>query len=82
MRSRAKRLHTDLVAKYGSMIAGIGQRLESGEAVPDCLAKTMLQSREEEGLDWTDMCMLASAFMIGGVETVRALADMAGHSLD
>ncbi|KZV99013.1 cytochrome P450 [Exidia glandulosa HHB12029] len=73
MRSRAKRLHADLVLKYGSMISDIGQQLERGDAVPDCLAKTMIQSREEEGLDWTDMCMLASAFMIGGVETTAAI---------
>lgn len=73
MKSRAKRLHADLMAQYGGMINDIQTRLDDGDNVPDCLAKTMIQTRAEEGLDWTDMCMLASAFMIGGVETTAAI---------
>jgi hypothetical protein len=45
--------------------------MQNGATVPDCLAKTMLDAREEEDLDHIDMSILASAFMIGGVETVR-----------
>jgi hypothetical protein len=46
--------------------------MEIGITVPDCLAKTMLDTKEEENLDHLDMAILASAFMIGGVETVRS----------
>lgn len=53
------------------MIESIHQRLSRGQEVPDCLATTLLAMREEEELDDLDMAMMASAFMIAGVETVR-----------
>lgn len=52
------------------MIKDIEARLRAGEDVPDCLAKTMIELRGDEELDHLDMSILASAFMIGGVETV------------
>lgn len=70
MTTRAKKLHSDLVETYGGMIKEIEARLKLGEDVPDCLVKTMLQSQKEENLDFLDMAILCSAFMIGGVETV------------
>ena len=70
MHSRGKRLHEQLAATYGGMIKDIERRMRAGEEVPDCLAKTMIELRESEGLDDLDMAILASAFMIGGVETV------------
>ncbi|KAH7107214.1 cytochrome P450 [Auriculariales sp. MPI-PUGE-AT-0066] len=73
MRSRAHRLHAALMEQYGGMIDTVQKRLELGEDVPNCLAVNMIERREEEGLDWTDMCMLTSAFMIGGVETTAAI---------
>lgn len=71
MRTRGRNLHRDLVDTYGGLIKDIEQRMQNGATVPDCLAKTMLDAREEEDLDHIDMSILASAFMIGGVETVR-----------
>ena len=70
MVARGKRLHGGLVKTYGAMINDIDRKLKAGLPVQDCLAKTMLQTREEENLDHLDMAILASAFMIGGVETV------------
>ena len=71
MQRRGKKLHQGLVETYGGLINDIKQRLDRGVAVEDCLAKSMLQDASEEDLDDLDMSILASAFMIGGVETVR-----------
>ena len=70
MKTRAKKLHADLVDTYGGMILETDERLKRGEHVPDCLVKTLLKLREEEELNHLDMSMLSCAFMIGGVETV------------
>ena len=70
---RGKKLHQEVLETYGGLIHDIEQRLDSGEAVEGCLTKTMLETAEKEGVDDLDMSTLASAFMIGGVETVRAL---------
>ncbi|KAG6818699.1 hypothetical protein H0H93_002698, partial [Arthromyces matolae] len=69
MISRAKKLNEDLVETYGGLIKDIESKLKRGEPVPDCLTKTMLAAREEEELDDTDMAILASAFIIGGMES-------------
>ena len=71
MRSRGVKLHKELIETYGGMVKDIEAQLKEGTPVPDCAAKTMVESREKEGLDDLDMAILASAFMIGGVETVR-----------
>ncbi|KAL7751197.1 hypothetical protein RI367_003403 [Sorochytrium milnesiophthora] len=73
MRRRGRKLHEELIRVYGGMISDVEQRMAAGEAVPDCLVKDMLLSCKEEDLDWKDMCILASAFMIGGVETTAAI---------
>jgi hypothetical protein len=72
MRTLGQKLHQDLVDTYGGFIKDIEHRMEMGITVPECLAKTMLDTKEEENLDHLDMAILASAFMIGGVETVRS----------
>ncbi|ORX93665.1 cytochrome P450 [Clohesyomyces aquaticus] len=72
-RTRGRKLHDDLVETYGGFIKEIDGRLQRGEEVDDCLAKTMLKLRDKENLDHLDMAMLASAFMIGGVETTASL---------
>lgn len=76
MVNRGNKLHQGLVDTYGGMIKEIEQKLASGIVVKDCLAKSMLQVREAENLDDLDMAILASAFMIGGVETVRLLLSL------
>lgn len=73
MRSRGQKLHKGLVDTYGGMIKNIEVRINAGEKVPDCLAKTMLEMRRSEDLDDLDMGILASAFMIGGVETTASI---------
>ena len=75
--TRGKQLHKDLVDTYGGFIDEIRQRLEAGLAVPDCLAESLVLAQEAENLDHLDMAILASAFMIGGVETVRWLVQFA-----
>lgn len=69
--SRGKRLHKGLVETYGGLVKGVEQKVKRGEPVEDCLAKTLAQIRDEEQLDDLDMAIMASAFLIGGVETVR-----------
>ncbi|RDB27130.1 hypothetical protein Hypma_004573 [Hypsizygus marmoreus] len=73
MTTRAKKLHAGLVETYGGMINDIEDRLKRGEDVPDCLAKTMILTKEEEEMDHLDMSILCSAFMIGGVETTASI---------
>jgi len=45
-------------------------RMDAGEAVPDCLVKTLLLTQEKEKLDWEDLCMLSAVFTLGGVHSV------------
>ena len=70
MRSRAKALHQRLVDTYGGMIKQIDLKMQKGIPVRDCLAKAMLMDKSGDHMDHLDMTMLASAFLIGGVETV------------
>jgi len=49
------------------MILQVKARMDRGKNVPDCLVKTLIETQEEEGLDWEDICMLTSVFTIGGV---------------
>jgi hypothetical protein len=79
MHKRGQRLHQGLVNTYGGLVTGIKKSLDRGEDVPDCLAKTMLEVQDKEQLDHLDMSILASAFMIGGVETVSTISSMSGH---
>ncbi|KAK6839153.1 hypothetical protein PG987_005019 [Apiospora arundinis] len=73
MRSRAIKLHSDLKETYGGMIRDIQERMERGDQVPDSLAKTLLLMKEAEQLDDLDLSMMASGFMIGGVETTASI---------
>ena len=78
--ARAQQLHQDIVAFTKPRIDAIAQRRARGEHVPDCLAKTLCETREEEGLDEADIVMMCGALIIGGTNTVRhaicAEADM------
>ncbi|KAJ7339738.1 cytochrome P450 [Mycena albidolilacea] len=73
MRTRGRNLHRDLLDTYGGFIKDIEQRMQIGATVPDCLARTMLEAKGQENLGHIDMSILASAFMIGGVETTAAI---------
>ncbi|CAG8415570.1 unnamed protein product [Penicillium salamii] len=73
MHQRGKKLHNGLVDTYGGIIKDIERKMNSGGQVTDCLAKTMVEVRKKENLDDLDMAILASAFMIGGVETTAAI---------
>ncbi|PVH91546.1 cytochrome P450, partial [Periconia macrospinosa] len=72
-RDRARRLHADLVEAYGGLVESTYEKMQAGAEVKDCLVKTMLLTREKESLDELDMAMLATAFMIGGVETTASV---------
>lgn len=82
MRMRGQKLHNGLLETYGGLIKEIELERNSGKVVDDCLVKSMLQSRKEEDLDCLDMAILASAFMIGGVETVRLPQILAQYTSD
>jgi len=71
MRSRGRRCHDAIVELYGTMITQVKNRMDSGEDVPDCVVKTLIQTQEQENLDWEDMCMLSAVFTLGGVISVR-----------
>ncbi|KAJ7510829.1 cytochrome P450 [Mycena galericulata] len=73
MRTRGRNLHQALVDAYGGLIKDVEHRMQMGVIVPECLAKTMVDTKDEEQLDHLDMAILASAFMIGGVETTAAI---------
>jgi hypothetical protein len=55
---------------YGAMIMRVKARMDAGEDVPDCLVKTLLLTQEQEKLDWEDLCIMATAFNLGGVHSV------------
>lgn len=69
-RERGRVLHDGLIEVYGTMIKDVKARMDSGEHVPDCLVKTLLETQEEENLDWEDLCMLSAVFTLGGVHSV------------
>jgi len=73
MRSRGRKLHDDLIEVYGAMILRVKARLDAGEHVPDCLAKTLIETQEQENLDWEDLCMLAAVFTLGGVHSTSGI---------
>lgn len=68
---RGRKLHDEMVEVYGALLLGVKARMDAGEDVPDCLAKTLWQIRDQENLDWEDMCMLTAVFVLGGVHSVR-----------
>ncbi len=70
MQIHGKELHEALLETYGDLTRKIDAELVSGESVDDCLVKSMLKVRRNQDLDDLDMAILASSFMIGGVETV------------
>ncbi|KAJ7122820.1 cytochrome P450 [Mycena epipterygia] len=73
MRSRGRKLHTDLIEVYGAMYLALKDRVDGGEIVPECLAKTLIEIREKEKLDWEDTCMLAAVFTLGGVHSTSGI---------
>ncbi|KAH9475128.1 Cytochrome P450 monooxygenase virE [Psilocybe cubensis] len=72
-RSRGQKLHDDLIKVYGGMILNFKSRMLSGENVPDCLVKTLLETQESEKLDWEDLCMLSAVFTLGGVHSTSGI---------
>ena len=68
---RGRKLHDEMVEVYGALLMKVKARMDAGEDVPDCLAKTLWQIRDQENLDWEDMCMLTAVFVLGGVHSVR-----------
>ncbi|OJT13260.1 Cytochrome P450 1B1 [Trametes pubescens] len=73
MTTRGRNLNRDILAFNRPYIQDIETRLKRGEDVADCLAKTLLLTREEEQLDDLDIVMLCGALMIGGVETTASV---------
>lgn len=70
IRRRGRRLHRDFLEVYGALILLVKERMESGENVPDCLVKSILEYQENEKLSWADMCLLTTAFATGGSHSV------------
>lgn len=73
-RTRSRRVHDAIVEVYGAMLLRVKARVDGGEEVEDCLAKTLLLEQKNEDLDWEDMCMLSAVFTLGGVHSVSPQA--------
>lgn len=73
MRTRGRNLNKAMIDVYGAMYLNVKDRVTRGDAVPDCLVKTLIDTAEKEKLDWEDTCMLAAAFTLGGVHSVRRI---------
>ncbi|EKM84422.1 hypothetical protein AGABI1DRAFT_104303, partial [Agaricus bisporus var. burnettii JB137-S8] len=73
MIARGKKLQSDFLATYGRMVQELEARLKRGEYVTDCLAKTLLENQEKEGLEFMDIAIMCSGFMIAGVETTASV---------
>ncbi|KAH8434875.1 cytochrome P450 [Aspergillus melleus] len=73
MYERGKKVHRGLVEIYGGFLKNVEKQMEEGKAVPNCLGRTMVEVRDKEQLDELDMTMLASAFMLAGVENLGAI---------
>ena len=73
-RARSRWVHDAIMEVYGAMLNRVKARMDAGEEVEDCLAKTLLLGQEDEGLDWEDMCMLSAVFTLGGVHSVSLQA--------
>jgi hypothetical protein len=66
-------VHDAIMDIYGAMILRVKARLDAGEEVEDCLAKTLLLEQENEGLDWEDMLRTRSAAWIMNFMTFLTL---------
>jgi cytochrome P450 len=73
MKRRGKHLHAELVETYGREVKRIERDMENNVGVRDCLVKNMITRRDTDQLDDLDKAMLASAFMVGGVETTASI---------
>ncbi|KAH8106701.1 cytochrome P450 [Cristinia sonorae] len=73
MQKRGRKLHDAFVEVYGGFLLEVKAKLNKGEDVPDCLAKTLILTQEQEGLDWEDMCMLIAVFVLGGVHSTAGI---------
>ncbi|KAJ7219702.1 cytochrome P450 [Mycena haematopus] len=73
MKTRGRKLNTAMVEVYGAMYLKVKDRITSGEAVPDCLVKHLIETADKEKLDWEDTCMLAAAFTLGGVHSISGM---------
>ncbi|KAF7783859.1 hypothetical protein Agabi119p4_24 [Agaricus bisporus var. burnettii] len=73
MIARGKKLQSDFLATYGCMVKELEARLKRGEYVTDCLAKTLLENQEKEGLEFMDIAIMCSGFMTAGVETTASV---------
>ncbi|KAF7421194.1 hypothetical protein PC9H_011714 [Pleurotus ostreatus] len=74
-RYRARKLHFDVIAIYGAMMLRTKARMDAGDDVPDCLAKTLIECQETEQLSWEDMCFIVGAFTIGGVHSTSGVIE-------
>ena len=73
-RTRSRHVHDAIIEVYGAMLLRVKARMDAGDDVEDCLAKTLLLEQKNEGLDWEDMCMLSAVFTLGGVHSVTLQA--------
>ncbi|TCD69744.1 hypothetical protein EIP91_006511 [Steccherinum ochraceum] len=73
LKKRGRKLHDSLIELYSVFLRDVEAKMKAGEHVPDCLAKTLLLTREQEKLDWEDMCMLLAVFILGGVHSTAGL---------
>ncbi|KAL9709721.1 hypothetical protein Ac2012v2_006772 [Leucoagaricus gongylophorus] len=71
--ARAQRLHERIVGIIGGILDDMGERLQAGESLPDCLAKSLLENRDKEHHDRLDIIMLCAAFIVPGFASVTSV---------
>ncbi|KAI0739893.1 cytochrome P450 [Daedaleopsis nitida] len=83
MTTRARKLHQEILNFNIPFLKDMETRLKRGDHVPDCLAKTLILTREAEGLDDLDVIIMCGTLIIGGVETTASIQQwFAAHIAD
>ncbi|KAJ6267324.1 cytochrome P450 [Bipolaris maydis] len=70
---RGNELHGALMDTYCRQLERVQRDIENDVHAGDCLVKTMITRKEKDQLDDLDMTMLASAFMLDGINTTGSI---------
>ena len=68
--TRAQCLYQRDVAIIGGILSNMDEQLQTGESLPDCLAKSLLENRGKENHNWLNITMLCAVFIVPGFASV------------
>ncbi|EOA85883.1 uncharacterized protein SETTUDRAFT_110763 [Exserohilum turcica Et28A] len=72
---RGKKLHASLMDTYGREVKRVEYDMENDVYVGECLVKTMITRKNKDQLDDLDMIMMASEFMLHGLEATTLIIE-------